>query len=554
LPEKIEAIQLITGWLFYFTQSSRSDLSFIGFNEILNTMNILLTKKSLSVLSATLIITMLTTGCTKETGNAGNIPEPPVFTSSAGPDMLFYGLTDDGKLNRYNAKAPATVESSMTINGLGAGERLISIDFRPATMQLYGLSTNSRLYTISLVNGNVTAIGTAPFTPALASTVANIDFNPTVDRIRLVAHTGQNLRLHPETGAVVATDGNINGGNNPAITSIAYTNSRSGATTTDLFDIDISQKKLYKQNPPNDGTLAEVGNLGINYVGKGGFDISPDNMVSLATFTQSEKTRLYTINLSSGAAMYINEIAANLVDIAIPTAPVAYGVDEANMLQIFDPTKPQTLISRSITGLSPGEMIHGIDFRPANGQLYAFAVNTNGSAKIYTLNTSSGAATPVGTGFMVDAAATAWAFDFNPTVDRIRLVSNSGQNLRLNPNDGSIAATDGTINPGTPMIAGAAYTNNFAGTSTTLLYVLNAGKLFKQDPPNNGTLVEVGNLGVTIDALTGFDIGGRTGIAYAVGTSGTATNIYTVNLATGNLTIVGSLTTRLRGFALGLGL
>jgi len=538
----------------FVTQSAPSDLSFIGFNETLNTMNIILSKKRLTVLSAALTISILITSCAKDLGNAGNIPEPPVYTPSTGPDMLFYGLTDDGKLNRYNAKAPATVESSITINGLSAGERLISIDFRPATMQLYGLSTNSRLYTISLINGNVTAIGTAPFTPALASTVANIDFNPTVDRIRLVTHTGQNLRLHPETGAVVATDGNINGGTNPAITSIAYTNSRSGATTTDLFDIDISQKKLYKQNPPNDGTLAEVGNLGINFFGKGGFDISPDNMVSLATFTQTEKTRLYTINLSSGAATYINEMAANLIDIAIPTAPVAYGVDEANMLLIFDPTKPQTQISKSITGLGSGEIIHGIDFRPANGQLYAFAVTATGGAKLYTLNTSSGAATAVGTGFMVDPAATAWAFDFNPTVDRIRLVGNSGQNLRLNPNDGSIAATDGMINPGTPLITGAAYTNNFAGTTTTLLYVLNAGKLFKQDPPNNGTLVEVGNLGVTIDALTGFDIGGRTGMAYALGTAGATTNIYTVNLTTGALTMAGSMTTKLRGFALGLGL
>ncbi len=517
-------------------------------------MNILRPKKTLCVLFIVLSISILNTSCVKDLADSGGIPEQPVSTPGTGPDMVFFGLTDDGKINRYNAKAPGTVEASMSINGLASGERLLSIDFRPATMQLYGLSTNSRLYVINLSNGNATVIGTAAFTPVLSSTVANIDFNPTVDRIRLVTHTGQNLRLHPETGATVATDGNINGGSNPAITSIAYTNSRAGATTTDLFDIDISQKKLYKQNPPNDGTLAEVGNLGISFFGKGGFDISPDNMVSLATFTQSEKTRLYSINLTSGAAMYINEIAANLVDIAIPTPPVAYGVDEANMLQIFDPAKPQTIVSRAITGLAPGEMIHGLDFRPASGQLYAFAVNANGAAKLYVLNPSSGAATAIGSGFMVNPSATAWAFDFNPTVDRIRLVSNSGQNFRLNPNDGTIAATDGNINPTMSMISGAAYTNNFAGTTSTLLYVLNGSKLFKQDPPNNGTLIEVGNLGVTIDALNGFDIGGRTGVAYAVGTTGNTTNIYTVNLTTGALTAIGTVAAKLRGFAVGLGL
>lgn len=504
----------------------------------------------LSVLAFTICVFAIS--CTKESGNTGNIPEPPVFTPGNGPDLVFYGLTDDGKLNRYNAKAPGTVEASMTISGIPTGEKLLSIDFRPATGQLYGLASNSRLYVISLIDGSARVIGNG-FTPVLNSQIANIDFNPTVDRIRLVTHVGQNLRLHPETGATVATDGNINGGVNPAITSIAYTNSRAGATTTDLFDIDISQKKLYKQNPPNDGTLAEVGNLGIDFVGKGGFDITPDNTVSLATFTQSGKTRLHTINLTSGAATYVNEITANLIDIAIPTPPVAYGVDEANMLQIFDPTRPQMMMARPITGLAAGEVIHGIDFRPANGELFAFAVNATGMARLYKLNTSSGAAAAVGTGFMAGVAS-AWAFDFNPTVDRIRLVSNTGINLRLNPNDGTIAATDGNINPGTPMISGAAYTNNFNGATTTVLYVMNGTTLFKQDPPNNGTLVAVGNLGINITEMNGFDIGGRSGMAYAVATVGTTTNIYTVNLTTGAMTSTGTIATRFRAFAVGLGL
>lgn len=496
---------------------------------------------------------LLVSGCYKELGNAGNIPESPTFTPANGPDITFYGLTDDGKLNRYNAKSPGTVENSLTITGIPAGEKVLSIDFRPATAQLYALASNSRLYVISLLDGAARQIGTG-FTPVLNSQIANIDFNPTVDRIRLVTHAGQNLRLHPETGASVATDGNINGGINPAITSIAYTNSRAGVTTTELFNIDVSQKKLYKQNPPNDGTLAEVGSLGIDFTGKGGFDISPDNTISLATFTQAGKTRLYTINLMSGAATYINEIAANLIDIAIPTPPVAYGVDDMNTLQIFDPSRPQMMISKPITGLGAGETVEGIDFRPANGELFAFTVTATGTGRLYKLNTSSGAAAAVGTGFMVGTAATAWAFDFNPTVDRIRLVSDAGLNLRLNPNDGTIAATDGNINPGTPLISGAAYTNNFNGTTSTLLYVMSGTKLFKQDPPNNGTLVEVGNIGVSLSSMNGFDIGGRSGIAYAVGTVGTNTNIYTVNLTTGAFTSTGSIAGRFRAFAVGLGL
>ncbi|MBL0884186.1 MAG: DUF4394 domain-containing protein [Chitinophagaceae bacterium] len=496
---------------------------------------------------------LLLSSCVKDLGDSDGIPEPPVFTTSTCPDIVFFGLTDDGKLNRYNAKAPGTVENTLTISGIPSGEKMISIDFRPATAQLYALASNSRLYIISLTDGVARPIGSG-FTPVLNSQIANIDFNPTVDRIRLVTHAGQNLRLHPETGASVATDGNINGGTNPAITSIAYTNSRAGVTTTELFNIDVSQKKLYKQNPPNDGTLAEVGSLGIDFVGKGGFDISPDNIVSLATFTQAGKTRLYTINLMSGNATYINEIAANLIDIAIPTPPVAYGVDEMNTLHIFDPSRPQMMISKPLTGLGTGETVEGIDFRPATGELFAFTVTTTGTGRLYKLNTSTGAAAAVGSGFMVGSTATAWAFDFNPTVDRIRLVSDAGLNLRLNPNDGTIAAIDGNINPGTPQISGAAYTNNFNGTTSTLLYVMSGTKLFKQDPPNNGTLVEVGNIGISLSSMNGFDIGGRSGMAYAVGTMGSTTHIYSVNLTTGAFTAMGSIPVRFRAFAVGLGL
>lgn len=493
---------------------------------------------------------VLLIACSKKADNNGS---DSGLMPTIGPDLVFFALTDDAKLNRYNAKAPGTVEASLTLSGLSIGEKLLSIDFRPATYQLYALSSNSRLYTINLTDGSLRVVGTG-FTPVLNAQVANIDFNPTVDRIRLVTNTGQNLRLHPETGAAVATDGNINGGVNPSITSIAYTNSRSGATSTDLFDIDIAQKKLYKQIPPNDGTLVEVGNLGIDFTGKGGFDISPDNAVSLATFTQLGKTRLHSINLTTGKSTYINEIAANIVDIAIPTPPTAYGVDESNTLHIFDPTKPQMTITKTISGLIAGETIHGLDFRPATGELYAFTTDMNGMGKLYKINTASGAAAAVGTGFMVGTQSTAWGFDFNPTVDRIRLISNTGLNLRLNPNDGTIAATDGVINPGNPTVTAAAYTNNFAGTTSTILYVMNNTKLFKQDPPNNGTLVETGNLGVTIDAISGFDIGGRSGIGYVTASSGTGTIVYTANLTSGALTVVGNMTIRLRAFALGLGM
>jgi hypothetical protein len=45
-------------------------------------------------------------------------------------------------------------------------------------------------------------------------------------------------------------------------------------------------------------------------------------------------------------------------------------------------------------------------------------------------------------------------------------------------------------------VTGAAYTNNFAGATTTALFVIDSdGCFYFVKIPNNGTLVSIGNLG-----------------------------------------------------------
>ena len=221
--------------------------------------------------------------------------------------------------------------SAVLISGLGAGERIFAIDFRPATGQLYGVSNQSRLYVIDQNMGTTTPIGTQPFMPAINGMQVGFDFNPTVDRIRLVTDQTQNLRLHPETGAVVAWDGNLNPGS-PAVVAVAYTNNMAGATSTSLYDIDVKTDKLYRHIPPNDGTLVEVGRLNVQAVGEGGFDIAPDNSLALAvlfgrgggTENQKEdsngnKYRFYAIDLQTGKATNLGKADRTLIGVAIPT-------------------------------------------------------------------------------------------------------------------------------------------------------------------------------------------------------------------------------------------
>ncbi len=232
--------------------------------------------------------------------------------------------------------------------------------------------------------------------------------------------------------------------------------------------------------------------------------------------------------------------------------PNAYAIGGTNNLMAFHTSTPGTATSVAITGLQAGENIQAIDIRPADGQLFALG----STSRLYTINTTTGAATLVGAGAFTPAiGGSVFGFDFNPTVDRIRVISNSGQNLRLNPATGTVAATDANINPGVPQVSAAAYTNNYAGSTTTLLYNIDPStdKLYKQDNPNLGTLSEIGALGIDVDGNNGFDITGNDNKAYALLTVGSTTKLYSINLATGAATAIGNFPSVAKGLAVMIG-
>lgn len=463
-------------------------------------------------------------------------------------------------LMNFDSATPATIASTVTITGLSAGENILGIDFRPATGQLYGLGSTSRLYTINPATGAATALGSAPFTPALTGTSFGFDFNPTVDRVRVVSGAGQNLRLNPDTGAVAATDAALNPGS-PTLVASAYTNNVAGATTTTLYGIDSASDMLVIQNPPNNGTLVNVGTLGVDTSDQVGFDIQQNTNNAFASLTVGGLAQLYSINLTTGAATLIGNIGTGTtavrgfaITVATPPAVAqpanVFAVTSANNLLGFNAATPGTIASTvAITGLLAGETVQGIDFRPATGQLYALG----STSRIYTIDTITGAATQVGAAGAFTLTGTSFGFDFNPVPDRIRVTSNGDQNLRLNPNDGTLTATDGTLAfaagdvnaAANPNIVASAYTNSAAGATATTLYGIdsNLDILVIQNPPNSGTLNTVGALSVDASTVAGFDILPGTNTAYAVLTVGGTAQLHTINLTTGAATLVGAVGT-----------
>ncbi|MEO6239207.1 MAG: DUF4394 domain-containing protein, partial [Vicinamibacterales bacterium] len=159
---------------------------------------------------------------------------------------------------------------------------------------------------------------------------------------------------------------------------------------------------------------------------------------------------------------------------------------------------------------------------------------------------------------------TAFGLDFNPVVDLIRVVSNTGQNLRVSPVTGAVVGVDGRLayasgdaNFGVPpTVAGAAYTNPDTNPATgTTLYDLDVDLhvLATQVPANSGTLQTIGGLNVRVNDLLGFDIASMNGmnVGYAAmklagggggRTCGNSTLVQ-VDLATGRVSAIGGIGT-----------
>jgi Domain of unknown function (DUF4394) len=227
-----------------------------------------------------------------------------------------------------------------------------------------------------------------------------------------------------------------------------------------------------------------------------------------------------------------------------------------NELVTFDSDTPATVETISITGLTGtmGETLVGIDFRPLTGALYGFTVNSSSQGQLYRINPITGVATAVGTAF-TDAGLTlsntaAYGFDFNPVADRIRIVNSDGENLRVNPNDGTLAGVDSDLTAGS-VIHASAYDRNFAQALVTTLFGIdvNTDQLVLQgslngtpNGPNGGVITNVGALGVNAVSAS-FDIENGTGLGFAVLQVGSATGLYTINLTTGAATSVGDVGT-----------
>jgi hypothetical protein len=271
----------------------------------------------------------------------------------------------------FDSANPGTSLGSLTVTGLQSGDSLFAIDYRPATLGLYGLGgvsqggqiTTLRLYTINQTTGAATLVSPAAGIGVGGAFAYSFDFDPYTDQIRVVGSDGENFRLSPATGTLLATDPTLSNGTAtaPEIVGIAFTPGNPLANSSTLFGID--QNNLLIINGST-GTVTTVGSLGDHFLANfAGLDTAPNSSATAGTAFSVENLfkplfppSLVSINLATGTTTGLGEIGgtggtfggfANLSSLAVvpttsftppsrtPSLPANATAGERYVAQIF---------------------------------------------------------------------------------------------------------------------------------------------------------------------------------------------------------------------------
>lgn len=125
---------------------------------------------------------------------------PPLLAAVAAPtanaDTIF-GLTSANRIVACNAATPGTTSSDRTITGRATGSSLLGIGRRPVDLQLYALGSSGNIHRLSLTLSAYVATNLGVLSATFTGSSYGFDFNPTLDRLRMVGDADQNLRINP---------------------------------------------------------------------------------------------------------------------------------------------------------------------------------------------------------------------------------------------------------------------------------------------------------------------------------------------------------------------
>jgi hypothetical protein len=236
-------------------------------------------------------------------------------------------------LEEFSSTTPG-ITVLVPIVGVLPGDVLRAIDVRPATGQLYAISSLGFTYVINTTTGVATP--QPPGVVTMTGSSFGIDVSPVADVIRVVSDADMNVRVNPANGTPIATDntltyaaGDPNFGLNPTVAALGYSNNIAGVLTTTAYGIDSNTNTLVRLGgidgtpSPNTGLLSTVGPLGVVTSTPVGLDISPSGTAYALLHPPGDTGSFYTVNLASGAATLVGKIGgpALVLDIAVAAGP-----------------------------------------------------------------------------------------------------------------------------------------------------------------------------------------------------------------------------------------
>ena len=229
---------------------------------------------------------------------------------------------DNGSLVSFDTDSPgaANLGAGTAITGTG-GKRVLGIDYRPSTGELYGVDEASRLYKIDPTTGVATQVG-APGATTFDTFVGvfqgiGFDFDPTNELLRATEDDGavngqdDNFTIDPATG-IFTQNGDLGGAPTDVdIAGVAYVDNAPGTTSTTLYGIETNQpvsgnSRLVAINPPNAGTVfaidRDADGLGLAVDSQNiGFDINGATNRARAVLSVGGVFGLYSIDLEFAA-------------------------------------------------------------------------------------------------------------------------------------------------------------------------------------------------------------------------------------------------------------
>lgn len=498
------------------------------------------------------------------------------LTAAAASADEIVAVTSDGRLIAFDTANPAVLTRNQILSGVSG--TVAAMDVRPRTGVLYAVTNGALLYRIDPATGAAFLVGSEPFRLGIGS-LAGMAFE-NVDQIRVVNDLNVNLRVDPNNGLLIDGDpvqpgsqpddnlvfsqGDTNEGTDPTVVAVAVDEAAT------VFGLDATLDILVRIDPASGGTLHTVGPLGVNIGSVAALDKSPHTQgeaFAVLTLPGQSVSGLYTVNLTTGGVAFLGNVGYPSTVLAAAVGPTStvppfvdgtlVGLTAGGDLVRFESDAPGTIKSRvTVTGLVGSDRLVAIDTRPSNGRLYGLS----DQGRVYVINALTGAAQPVRmTPFEVPLEGTDFAFEFNPVTSKLRVISDTGQSFRVDPDTGEVigGVTDQPVHfaPGdvnesvTPRVSMAAFDSNDARGSTSLFVIDATTGAFARlgsengtpESPNAGRLHTLGALGIDASNVMGFEIvGDRSGFA-VFGMDDGSVRLFRVDLDAGVTSSIGTV-------------